>query len=119
MSKPSDEIHGVIHEHAKRLVRIIDKIGDDEVESNERGKRPSKVIMTGGLAKISLFYSKVEKQLLRERVGSVYYRYGAVDTWNVVAIGAAVFRHQNIPVSRQMEEHEPQDHAMQNSVSKS
>ncbi|CAG9971927.1 unnamed protein product [Clonostachys byssicola] len=115
MSKPSDEIHGVIHEHAKRLVRLIDKIGDDEVESNERRERPSKVIMTGGLARICLFYRKVEEQLRRERVGSMYYPYNAIDTWNVVAIGAAFFRHQTIPVGRQMEEHEPQDHAMQNS----
>lgn len=41
MSKPSDEIHGVVHEYANRLVRIIDKIGNDEVESNERRERPS------------------------------------------------------------------------------
>ncbi|CAG9937763.1 unnamed protein product [Clonostachys rosea f. rosea IK726] len=115
MSKPSDEIHGVIHEHAKRLVQIIDEIGDDEVASNEHRKRPSKVIMTGGLAQNKLFYGKVESQLRRERLGSICYPYAAVDTWNVVAIGAALFRHQIIPVNRQMKEHEPQDHAMQNS----
>jgi hypothetical protein len=36
--------------------------------------------VTGGLANISLFYSKVENQLRREGVGSMYYPYGTVDT---------------------------------------
>lgn len=36
--------------------------------------------MTGGLAKISLFYRKVEEQLRSEGVGSMYYPYGTIDT---------------------------------------
>ncbi|VUC26447.1 unnamed protein product [Clonostachys rosea] len=115
MSKSSDEIHGVFRAHAERLVRIIDEIGNNEVESNEHRERPSKVIMTGGLAKIGLFYRKVEEQLTREGVGVMYSPYATINTWNVVAIGAALCRHRIIPVSRQMDEPEPQDHAMQNS----